>query len=84
MCSKLDYLSIARSLELIGEKFSILKIKKIGVGFMLYLLYFQYLTKRNIKDIGRENFSFSCKVIVGEYILFKDDEDGSKVRYNFV
>lgn len=50
---------------------------------MLMLLYFQYLTKKNIKDIGRENFSFSCKVIVGEYILFKDDEDGSKVGILF-
>lgn len=69
-------------------KFECLGRKKIGqnhdskVNNFEYV-YFQYLNKRDITNIGRENFSFSCKIIVGDYILIKVNDTGQKVR-NFV
>lgn len=46
--------------------------------YLLAVLNFQYLNKRNITTINREHFSFSCKVIVGEFILIKPTTDGSE------
>ncbi|EJD75925.1 bromodomain containing protein [Loa loa] len=68
-----------RTISASGVRGDVIYYAPCGKKLGSYAEVTRYLTKKNIKDIGRENFSFSCKVIVGEYILFKDDEDGSKV-----
>ncbi|MCP9259134.1 Methyl-CpG binding domain protein [Dirofilaria immitis] len=68
-----------RTISASGVRGDVIYYAPCGKKLGSYAEVTRYLTKKNIKDISRENFSFSCKVIVGEYILFKDDEDGSKI-----
>uniref|UniRef100_A0A0N5D0Y7 Bromodomain adjacent to zinc finger domain protein 2B n=1 Tax=Thelazia callipaeda TaxID=103827 RepID=A0A0N5D0Y7_THECL len=68
-----------RTISASGVRGDVIYYAPCGKKLGSYAEVTRYLTKKNIKNIGRENFSFSCKVIVGEYILFKDDKDGSKV-----
>ncbi|CAD6185660.1 unnamed protein product [Caenorhabditis auriculariae] len=55
-----------------------------GKKLNTYAEVMRYLLKNNIRDVTRDNFSFSGKLVVGEFIVKKSKDDGDEPEKDFV
>lgn len=67
-----------RSISATGVRGDVIYYAPCGKRLGSYAEVIRYLNKRNITSIGRDHFSFSCKVTIGEFILIKPASDGSE------
>ncbi|VDM39978.1 unnamed protein product [Toxocara canis] len=66
-----------RSISATGVRGDVIYYAPCGKRLGSYAEVIRYLNKRNITSIGRDHFSFSCKVVVGEFIIIRPSTDGS-------
>uniref|UniRef100_A0A158R472 Bromodomain adjacent to zinc finger domain protein 2B n=1 Tax=Syphacia muris TaxID=451379 RepID=A0A158R472_9BILA len=66
-----------RTISATGVRGDVIYYAPCGKRLGSYAEVTRYLNKRNITNISREHFSFSCKVIVGEFILIKPTSGGT-------
>ncbi|VDK21822.1 unnamed protein product, partial [Anisakis simplex] len=66
-----------RSISATGVRGDVIYYAPCGKRLGSYAEVIRYLNKRNITSICRDHFSFSCKIIVGEFIIIRQSADGS-------
>uniref|UniRef100_A0A915AP95 Bromodomain adjacent to zinc finger domain protein 2B n=2 Tax=Parascaris univalens TaxID=6257 RepID=A0A915AP95_PARUN len=66
-----------RSISATGVRGDVIYYAPCGKRLGSYAEVIRYLNKRNITSIGRDHFSFSCKVVVGEFIIIRPSTEGS-------
>uniref|UniRef100_A0A914XR24 Bromodomain adjacent to zinc finger domain protein 2B n=1 Tax=Plectus sambesii TaxID=2011161 RepID=A0A914XR24_9BILA len=67
-----------RSISSTGVRGDVIYNAPCGKRLGSYAEVLRYLNKRGITDITRDNFSFSCKVLVGEFLQIKGDAQNEK------
>ncbi|KAK5970142.1 Methyl-CpG binding domain protein [Trichostrongylus colubriformis] len=67
-----------RSIAASGVRGDVVYYAPCGKKLSTYAEVLRYLMKRPCGSISRDNFSFSSKLIVGEFLLPKESEDGEK------
>uniref|UniRef100_A0A183D2Y6 MBD domain-containing protein n=1 Tax=Gongylonema pulchrum TaxID=637853 RepID=A0A183D2Y6_9BILA len=70
-----------RTISASGVRGDVIYYAPCGKRLGSYAEVMRYLNKRNITNIDREHFSFSCKIIVGDYIQIRIAEDGKRILY---